>query len=1231
MTAVGSNNYAYGPKSTAVGSRNVALGSSSVSLGKSNFTSGVASQAVGDFNTSKAYKASAVGYKNVIDLEAGFSSAFGGYNHVTGSQSYAFGGFNIVNSRIASIFGFGNKLNVNSELSSVVGVQNVLTGSGSNIFGLKNKITGLSNLAIGSGNNIRGMYSIAIGSGAISNTISPLVGQPGQPDNTELEYNNTNTINGSYGIVIGYKNNLSADKTILIGNNIDSMGVKNSIVLGDLSSGAPAQEMRRQIELPFGELKPGLVIQNSRYGLSMLDNGSLSVGSRGRERQIKYVATGEISETSTDAINGSQLYAVVKSIGGVPLSFSGDTGSLSKTLGGIINIRGGAQGSFANNNIGVEINSDSINIKLSKNLTGLSSLKFDKGAILNGQGLVINSNLYFRSSGLLMGNIRLNPKTNRISGVEDPKYSKDVVNLQYLNRKLLKFPQSFELKGNDESLNFLPVGNRLVIAGLESNVNAQEFDKGKNVFTSIKAIKEGYKYTVAIKKSPEFENVTLTGTPAEGSTVAKPGKLAIQDGANKDKIIATVDGKGNSEIALKGASDKDIVKIGADSDSNGKVSVIGKDGANSIDLKHDGLAIKDASGTSNLGTNAQGTGGVEDLVANASAKKRRLTHTVDGKTEEIATLNDGLIVKGNTTDKAGVKLNNAVKVAGADSNTKWEDFDGGENIMTKVETKSSGETVIRVALRKDLKLKNGVFGGSGADGELKLKDKDGKDGLTLNSDKILFNNIEKLDENGRPQKNGSAGISMTQNGKPNLVEKGPATRIQITDGKGTPTAEVATMKDGLKFGSNSGDEASNLLNSKVNIIGQKSNNDWTKFDQGKNIMTNIEQKNGDTDITIALKRDVELDSATFGHGPAQTEENTSQEGKDGRIKLVNKNGKTTIQFDAGSTENQNSPAISISKSDSEDGTKLTSEGIEITKGPSDRATSKTTKAFVSIAPEGTARIEQDQSQTRPRLTLRSGEGESAITEEIATMNDGLRFKGDSEELINKPLSSTLSIVGGETDSTKLTSVDTDKNIGVIVKDVANSGSRAPKDKVMQVRLAKKLKGLQSAEFKPVDDKGNPTGQTITVDSDGVSVAKEGKKSQFNEEGLKVGEDGPSVTDKGISAGGLSIANVGNPMKPHHASTKGYVDTEVKHLKNKINERYKDALGASAMAMASSGLMPPSPGKSAFAVASAVVAGQPAFAMGLTTMTENGKLMFKGAVASDARGQVGGLVGAAYQW
>lgn len=1182
MISVGIYNIALGDKSIALGHGNVVLDRASLAVGKSNFSSARASQAFGDYNTSRAFKASAFGYKNIINPKGRFSQAFGSYNQVENAQAYAFGGNNIIKSILSTSFGYGNNINDESLFSSTVGFQNQVTGKGSNIFGLENIVKGNFNLALGAGNKIRGENIIVIGTSPVTHTEDfALISNKQEPKKIDLRAESFNRVRGSNSIVVGNNNIISANNSVFLGNKIIANGANNSIVLGNLSEASQWGQMLTE-KIEFGDFQEGLNINFPFLVRSKSEHGIFSIGAKGRERQIKNVAAGVVSKNSSDAINGSQLYGAIKAIGEVPFIFVGDAGfPIYKRLGGALIISGGArQEQLTEGNIGVVTTKSGLELKLSKDLFNLRRLKFERG-------------------------IEINSSTNIISGVEDPKHNKDVVNLRYLKQRLAYYPQSLELMGNDGGLNFLPVGKRLIIAGLKKNKNSYEFDEGKNVFTSINTTKEGFKYTIALKNSPEFESLTLMGSYDKNSG----GNLSINDLYGNEKISAFVD-----------------------VDNNGIITVTGNDEEQYTDVLHDGFEINDVFGSSKIGTKVAGTGGVNSK----DNKKRRLTHTFEvgyeTKTEEIATLNDGFIFKGND-GKSPTKLNSKVLIAGADANNNWSDFDEGHNIMTKVETKSSGETVIRIALRKDLKLKNGVFGGSGADGELKLKDKDGKDGLTLNSDKILFNNIEKLDENGRPQKNGSAGISMTQNGKPNLVEKGPATRIQITDGKGNPTAEVATMKDGLKFGSNSGDEASNLLNSKVNIIGQKSNNDWTKFDQGKNIMTNIEQKNGDTDITIALKRDVELDSATFGHGPAQTEgENTSQEGKDGRINLVNKDGKTTIQINAGNTKNQNGPAISINKPNSEEGIKLTSEGVEITKGPRDRASSKTTKTVVSIAPEGTARIEQDQSQTRPRLTIRSGYGESAITEEIATMNDGLRFKGDGEDLINKSLSSTLSIVGGQTDETKLTSTNEDKNIGVIVKDVANSGSRAPKDKVMQVRLAKKLKGLQSAEFKPVDDKGNPTGQTITVDSDGVSVAKEGKKSQFNEEGLKVGEDGPSVTDKGISAGGLSIANVGNPMKPHHASTKGYVDTEVKHLKNKINERYKDALGASAMAMATALLPPPNtPGKGAFSVAGAVVAGQPAFAMGVSTVSENNRLILRGAVSSDVRGQIGGGVGASYQW
>ncbi|WDU52166.1 ESPR-type extended signal peptide-containing protein [Taylorella equigenitalis] len=1134
---------------------------------------------------------------------------------------------------------------------------------------------------------------------------------------------------------IKFTGNDGGDHTLKLGQKITIKGTAN---YADTDGGANIATQASDGQLLIGLKKAltGLTSVAIENGPT-LSNAGIDAGGK----PISNLKPATDTSGPNDAANVQYVKDKVDALKNEGYTLTGDSGTTGvKPIGSSIAFTGDENLTTTASNTGVAI-------ALNKSLQNMQSVAISNGPILNADGLKINDNVKLGSDGLTAGNVRIDPASNKITGLEAPTDDKDAANKKYVDDHITNLnnnPLTFEtndgstpkklgdtlkIKGSDSNAtkdNFdlsnimtwidengvLRIGIRkslelssikasdgagksatlnpdsLVFAGVDgkngadgtvtmkvtttgpadvkgntlnrlslndvsiatlndgfkyagnvggpisvtlnqtiniqgatANTNAKLFDGGKNVMTEVAQDGDGVKYTVAIKKSPEFENVTLTGTPAEGSTVAKPGKLAIQDGANKDKIIATVDGKGNSEIALKGASDKDVVKIGADSDSNGKVSVIGKDGANSTDLKHDGLAIKDASGTSNLGTNAQGTGGVEDLVANASAKKRRLTHTVDGKTEEIATLNDGLIVKGNTTDKAGVKLNNAVKVAGADSNTKWEDFDGGENIMTKVET-VNGETVIRVAMKKDLKLKDGNFGGDGKDGSVTVSNGDGTETVSINPDKINFTGVPGKD--GQPAVN--AGIQMSQD-VPNHVDgTKPATRLQVVNGD--QVDHVATMNDGLKFSANTGEDSANKLNTTVNIKGDTANTNWSGFDDGRNIMTKIEaNEKGETDITVALKRDIAVDAAVVGTAPVEAKDGQPAiAGKDGNITVVNKNGKTAIVINsAGDT----GPEIAVNKPDSAEGTKLTTNGLEISKNGPDAT--KPTKAVVSIAPNGVPSVSEDASSSKPRLTLASG----GKTESIATMNDGLKFQGDVES-VDKLLSNTLTMVGGETDEKKLTTVEADKNIGVIVKDVADAGSRAPADKVMQVRLAKKLKGLESAEFKPVDAGGNATGQSIMIGAGGVTVTKGGNTASFSEDGLRVGENGPSMTSNGINAGGMPVTNVGTPIKANDAATKGYVDAELakqqNQLGNNIEEVRKDALGASAMAIATAGLPQAYiPGKSAFAVAGGAVKGHSAFAMGISTISDSGKWILKGTVSGDGRTQVGGSIGAAYQW
>ncbi|MEK7967172.1 hypothetical protein AACA06_13330, partial [Burkholderia contaminans] len=59
--------------------------------------------------------------------------------------------------------------------------------------------------------------------------------------------------------------------------------------------------------------------------------GTVSVGSAGNERQITNVAAGQVTSTSTDAINGSQLYSVAQQVGTATSAISSLSTGLSST------------------------------------------------------------------------------------------------------------------------------------------------------------------------------------------------------------------------------------------------------------------------------------------------------------------------------------------------------------------------------------------------------------------------------------------------------------------------------------------------------------------------------------------------------------------------------------------------------------------------------------------------------------------------------------------------------------------------------------------------------------------------------------------------------------------------------------------------------------------------------------------------------------------------------------
>ncbi|WP_446678478.1 YadA-like family protein [Acinetobacter bereziniae] len=123
---------------------------------------------------------------------------------------------------------------------------------------------------------------------------------------------------GENAVVIGYNNNVAQDKTVALGSSITTTQA-NSVVIGNESADRAATS----------ESKVTILGQDYAFaGVGSASNGVVSVGKVGGERQIINVAAGQLSATSTDAVNGSQLYATNQAIS----SLQGQVGGAKSTV-----------------------------------------------------------------------------------------------------------------------------------------------------------------------------------------------------------------------------------------------------------------------------------------------------------------------------------------------------------------------------------------------------------------------------------------------------------------------------------------------------------------------------------------------------------------------------------------------------------------------------------------------------------------------------------------------------------------------------------------------------------------------------------------------------------------------------------------------------------------------------------------------------------------------------------
>ncbi|WP_338939023.1 YadA-like family protein [Fusobacterium pseudoperiodonticum] len=565
----------------------------------------------------------------------------------------------------------------------------------------------------------------------------------------------------------------------------------------------------------------GLTITPSTPGaknISITKDG-ISAG----DKKITDVADGDITPTSKDAINGSQLYKLASNT--IQLGGDGSTVTATQQL----NKNGGIKFNIVGDNgIITEAKDDKVIVRVNPATIGSNiTLKYAANGA-NGQTVKLSDGLNFQDGNFTKasvdtaGKVKYDTVTQAIAPTADGTAqvapgstpglatSADVVNA--INNSGWKATAGGNVTGTPTST--------VVKNGQEVEFNAGDNLKVKQTIDPTTG-KQTYEYSL---------NKDLTGLNSAEFTNAA---------GDKTKITA-----GNTEYT-NAAGDKTVVNAG------GLTISSSTPGAKDISVTKDGISAGDKV-IKNVAA------GVNDTDAvNVSQLK-----DVDNKITNVNnTINKGLNFKGNTGATVNKQLGDTLEIVG--EGTKADSEYSGQNLKV---VEDNGKLVVKMdknlksdTVTADTVNTNSVtVGAPGKDGVITVKDANGKDGVSING---------KDGSIGLNGKDGSSATISTVQGNPGVAGTPGTTmdRIQYTDNSGTPH-QVATLDDGMKYGGDTGAVINKKLNQQVNVVGGIT--DVTKLAVNDNIGV---VSDGSNNLKVRLAKDLDgLETVTVRDASGNT-------------------------------------------------------------------------------------------------------------------------------------------------------------------------------------------------------------------------------------------------------------------------------------------------------------------------------------------------------------------------
>ncbi|BCH35348.1 collagen-binding protein [Mesorhizobium sp. L-8-10] len=297
-TAIGRQSVASAQFATAIGTSSRATGTSSAALGPNANASANFALALGNATVSSGIGSIAMG--SGAQATALTATAIGNNANASALNAIAMGTSTVADSEDAVAIGNGSTATGGKAVS--IGSGNIANGDGAVAIGDPNTATGDGAIASGKDNTATGNGSVAMGN-------TNMVGGGGQAISTP-----GTAAQGAVGI--GYQNTVIGQGSVAIGNTSSALAA-GAVAFGDTAVANNAGD----VALGSGSVTavavgtPSATINGTTYNfVGSTPTSTVSVGAAGAERTITNVAAGRISDTSTDAINGSQLYATNQAV-----------------------------------------------------------------------------------------------------------------------------------------------------------------------------------------------------------------------------------------------------------------------------------------------------------------------------------------------------------------------------------------------------------------------------------------------------------------------------------------------------------------------------------------------------------------------------------------------------------------------------------------------------------------------------------------------------------------------------------------------------------------------------------------------------------------------------------------------------------------------------------------------------------------------------------------------------